>query len=383
MSFKVFFRSLGLFIVLFLLCEAGARLYHLTELKNFPAAPDRVDDLGTFEKMLRAWKEGLYIEDIEHDVHAYYSPVVGTINRPNDVVKIKNHDWEINSLGFRGPELVMPKPKGVFRVFILGASTVSGGPNEKWTIDYYLQKDLRQFIPNVEVINAGVPGYTSQNELLLLETRILKLEPDLVIVIDGSNTLYLSMHPEQSPVAMQERILNKLVNHATLPTLITYDLRYLFHKSYFVMLLYRKLFVNRIPAGDISGTKISAQEIANYLDDLQLMKAVLDAKHVRGMLVFQPALNCGKAHLSDYEKSIFAYFQSHGLVNWLNQVKTIWPSVGLEVQKIPPSPFVRAYDFSRVFENENETMYLDSVHYSPAGDAKIAAAMARVIHHDF
>ena len=33
---------------------------------------------------------------------------------------------DVNSLGFRGPEIPIPKPAGVFRVFALGESTTFG-----------------------------------------------------------------------------------------------------------------------------------------------------------------------------------------------------------------------------------------------------------------
>jgi len=43
---------------------------------------------------------------------------------------------------------------------------------------------------NVEVINAGVPGYNSWESLINLEFRVLDLSPDLVIVYHGANDVH-------------------------------------------------------------------------------------------------------------------------------------------------------------------------------------------------
>jgi lysophospholipase L1-like esterase len=43
---------------------------------------------------------------------------------------------------------------------------------------------------NVEVINAGVGGYTSWESLINLEFRVLNLQPDLIAVYHGVNDIH-------------------------------------------------------------------------------------------------------------------------------------------------------------------------------------------------
>ena len=43
---------------------------------------------------------------------------------------------------------------------------------------------------NVQVINAGVPGYNSWEILVNLEFRVLDLDPDLVIIYEGTNDVH-------------------------------------------------------------------------------------------------------------------------------------------------------------------------------------------------
>ena len=72
---------------------------------------------------------------------------------------------EVNSLGFRGPEIAMPKTPGTFRIFAMGESSTFGwkgirSHEEAWPA--LLEAKLRAAHPDrrIEVINAGVPGYT-------------------------------------------------------------------------------------------------------------------------------------------------------------------------------------------------------------------------------
>ncbi|MBI1257932.1 MAG: hypothetical protein GC204_10710 [Chloroflexi bacterium] len=94
-----------------------------------------------------------------------------------------------NALGYRGDDIQVPKPDGVYRIVVLGDSSVYGtfSPYDQ-TYPYDLQKVLREEgYPNVEVVNGGVLGYTSWNITADLAFRIPVLQPDLVIVYEGGN----------------------------------------------------------------------------------------------------------------------------------------------------------------------------------------------------
>jgi lysophospholipase L1-like esterase len=97
-----------------------------------------------------------------------------------------------NTLGYRGDEIQVPKPSGVYRIVALGDSATYGSfVTYDKTYPYDLQQALRNDYgyKNVEVINAGVPSYTTWNMLLDLAFRISELQPDLVIVDAGWNDL--------------------------------------------------------------------------------------------------------------------------------------------------------------------------------------------------
>lgn len=98
-----------------------------------------------------------------------------------------------NSLGFRGDEISIEKPEGIYRIVAIGASTTYGTsvdrPEDSYParLEQYLQDNG---YPNVEVINAGVGAYTSHETLMNLQFRVLELEPDLIILYQGSNDIH-------------------------------------------------------------------------------------------------------------------------------------------------------------------------------------------------
>jgi len=101
---------------------------------------------------------------------------------------------EVNSLGFRGPEIQVPKPLGTFRIFALGESSTFGwkgarSHEEAWPA--LLEAKLRAAHPGrpIEIVNAGVPGYTSIEQRINFMLRISRLQPDAVLIYHGNNDL--------------------------------------------------------------------------------------------------------------------------------------------------------------------------------------------------
>lgn len=101
---------------------------------------------------------------------------------------------KINSRGVRGTsEVAVPKPEGTFRILVLGDSHAFGWAiPETATAAAQLQKALGAITPSpVEVVNAGVPGYSAFQEAAWLEAHGADLEPDCVIVLFVANDLGL------------------------------------------------------------------------------------------------------------------------------------------------------------------------------------------------
>src|SRR5262249_16403868 len=92
----------------------------------------------------------------------------------------------INSLGFRGPEIAMPKPPDTVRVAYLGASTTwcaeVSGNDYVWP--HLVTASLGRAFPEVrfDYVNGGVPGYTIESLLKNLQYRIASLHPAVILI---------------------------------------------------------------------------------------------------------------------------------------------------------------------------------------------------------
>lgn len=91
----------------------------------------------------------------------------------------------INSLGFRGPDVSRAKPAGVFRILMLGDS-ITYGNSVQWdqTFSWRLEEQLNRRDTGLrfEVLNLGVSGYNTRQELAALRELGLQLDPDLIVL---------------------------------------------------------------------------------------------------------------------------------------------------------------------------------------------------------
>ena len=97
-------------------------------------------------------------------------------------------DYSINSLGMRGPDV--SDKSDTYRIIALGNSCTFGwGVTYEDTWVHRLQLLLNEQLPNrtVELINAGVPGYSSLQGKRYLSDDLVALRPDMVLVMFGHN----------------------------------------------------------------------------------------------------------------------------------------------------------------------------------------------------
>jgi len=97
-----------------------------------------------------------------------------------------------NSKGLRSPETSYSKPDGVYRIVVLGDSFTFGhGVNDHETFSRCLDRRLNSGKRKYEVINAGVSGYGSWEQLEWLKTEGYKYNPDLIITAFCENNDFL------------------------------------------------------------------------------------------------------------------------------------------------------------------------------------------------
>jgi lysophospholipase L1-like esterase len=121
---------------------------------------------------------------------------LGFMLEPNKSSRQVGEEFDVqvdtNSLGLRGPEVTVPKPADRYRVLVLGDSFSFG-----WGVEFkdaWVTRLARELQTpdgrSVEVVDAGVPGWSPPQEFVFLEQRGLDLQPDLVLWQLCSNDLH-------------------------------------------------------------------------------------------------------------------------------------------------------------------------------------------------
>ncbi|MEZ4670544.1 MAG: SGNH/GDSL hydrolase family protein [Anaerolineae bacterium] len=161
-------RVVILAAIIGLALELGLRFY----LSNFGTEQERVAYLYSAAEI--AAKPSRFLP----------MPYVSYVPSPN----FEGHD----QLGYRGAGVQIPKPDNVFRIVTLGGSTTySSSTSADEAYPAQLQKVLRDEYgyASVEVVNGGVPGYTSWDTFVNYALRGVELQPDLLIIYDGINDI--------------------------------------------------------------------------------------------------------------------------------------------------------------------------------------------------
>src|SRR5439155_8368349 len=111
-------------------------------------------------------------------------------------------DLYINVLGFRDRrQTYLAKPERTVRIFITGGSTAwgVGASSQKNTISCLLEKILNERASRTtgyryEVVNAAFPAWSTTQEKLLIQQRLVDMHPDAVIMLSGNNDVHWSLH---------------------------------------------------------------------------------------------------------------------------------------------------------------------------------------------
>ena len=135
-------------------------------------------------------------EQVKFPRHVVEAPWGLRYNDPGSSYRHKSADvdirFRINGQGLRADrEYAYAKPTGVKRIVCLGDSfTVGYEVEAEDTFAAVLERQLNGAGgPRVEVLNAGVSGFSNAEECLYLERELLKYEPDVVVLSFFPNDL--------------------------------------------------------------------------------------------------------------------------------------------------------------------------------------------------
>jgi len=124
-------------------------------------------------------------------------PMLVVTGRPDATLHAAGKEVVFNARGERGTNILnlpVPKPPGRFRIVCEGGSSTFDLLAENNAATWPARLGAALSEKDVDVANAGFPGWTSLESLVSLEIRDVELGPDLVVVMSGVNDLQPAGH---------------------------------------------------------------------------------------------------------------------------------------------------------------------------------------------
>lgn len=283
---------------------------------------------------------------------------------------VSSPEITLNSNGFRASEITKQKPDKISRIFLTGGSVVFQGHTNESTISAFLQKRIQEKNPlkKFEVINAGVSEFISDQEFLLIATKLIDFEPDIIIVFDGFNDFMIPKsteprigYPDKFKALElawydNKKILGRLLN---LPLLEHIKAGSHFLRLYNPNWSYVQFLQDTEKSKDAqSQTMSSPQDAANHLImNWRKIARFLSANQVKGIFILQPYNQSQKV----YEEE---YFLTESKINSLSR----------EFQS--PQNTIQFLSYRNIMQKKSDWFY-DIVHTYDAGNEYYAEMMAK------
>jgi hypothetical protein len=339
--------------------------YHVDQVR-------KTETLGGLISIVEARKQflGAYLDDSRVDATAFddiawavktvMTPFVGYAPAPG-----QQHNAHINSFQFRDQrEPAMPKPPGVTRIFLTGASVAfsAGAPDDQRTIGGYLQSllDRRGTGQHYEVFTFAAPAWSSTHERIAIENRLSDLQPDLVVELTGiADVLYGERgHNVLWARAVTDQYYWDLVNIA----------------------LRRAGFEPMADVQDTSSERVPPELVAARLQkNVRLASGALSLVNARLHVFLQPAIVTTDKALTQHEKGL--RFSKAGYFTDPEYYKACYQRIAalLGDRGVPANAAFTnlAGLFDRVPETQD--IFLDSLHFGDRGSLMIAQAIVEGI----
>jgi hypothetical protein len=163
--------------------------------------------------------------------------------------------FSTNSNGYRGVNSISKVAKESLKIFCCGGSTTScDGVDDSNTWPKILEDQLNAKGFDVQVVNAGVPGWHSYQDLLLIRNEIIKFKPDVILLHQGWNEEFEFSSQNLGKWWKSETVRNEIESNL----LYTPKNRLLSQRfSYFVLLSIRTISWNFVFKKRMSFTNIN------------------------------------------------------------------------------------------------------------------------------
>lgn len=266
-------------------------------------------------------------------------------------------DLSINQLGFKGPEIFLDSDN--FRILMLGDSVTFG--LGKWSYPRETEKWLNEKGLQVEVVNAGVEGYSPKNAVFEVG-RYLKLSPDIVTILLGWNALF-SVDSFSNPLEESFRTL-----------WFFRRVKYLLEEVFLGSSKRADMLYQRSLTADLDDAKrvVPDDYFPPFMQDVEYLVEALSAAGTRVILMTLPGLFSTSqtpsekamemGHLPEFTTNPFVLARRSELYN--SALKKLSLKKGITL--------IDLEEWSREGLRPRDAFFSDSVHLTPDGMVRLA-----------
>ncbi len=322
-------------------------------------------------------------------IYADYHPLLGWLPRPMQkehvhITQERIRETMFNSHGYLENET---------QVFMFGGSTLWGVyTSDNETISSLLAKNLNTASHIYSVTNFGQIAFNSNQELVYL-TQVLKegKKPSIIIFYDGCNDLFFDLKHGLSTYSVfyEEGIKFKMGNmwqffqreSPTNLSLFNSDLLMLiknYSPKYIKLYYYTQKIIENL-LGKTTKSEINLQVpqiendtfvdrvIGNYEQNVKVIDALSQTYGFKYILVWQPLLFTKKIRTND-EKRINHYNPNNPELMYI-----------LITDRIKKTHLKNFYDLTAIFDNEQESIFIDECHVTPEGNEIISKNLEEIL----
>jgi lysophospholipase L1-like esterase len=261
-----------------------------------------------------------------------------------------------------------PQTETAKKIFMFGGSTLWGsGAQDNYTIPSLISKMLAGKVDSdIQVYNYGESGYVFTQEIIMLLLQLRKgITPDLVVFYSGVNEVGTAFMNKEAGIPSNE--INRIMEFNSRKR--SEWTKVWEHSG--INRIFRRLIVNSNRTSLIAFAKELPENLHENVakvhhSNIDLVNKLSRAYGFNVLYYWQPMIY-NKVRLSNFEQKQaqrYGYYKNF----YLAAYKAITNHQALSNES-------NFHNISRIFEDESQPIYFDSVHITRKGNKKIAARM--------
>jgi len=324
--------------------------------------------------------------------------------------------FNTNSLGFRGSKEYSAVCEKQKRIIVVGGSAAFGHglPNDKESF----QSQIEQLNTQYEVINAGVGGFYSGQELTYIVTELVDYHPDLIIAFDGFNDLFWTWYSDRIKGPWHE---DRIYGHLDKDNEIGFNLDFFANlessvvdsyqsrnsilnsfKRFYNTLISRSMILSKVQkriikykkkilanqavtekgSADIKKSDYLEKIINTYAKNLIKMNDFSKSQGIKFVAIFQPELGLKKEHTPEERNYLNIWPRGFNIDNYEEEFPQLYKLFLERTKSQLDAHGVQYIDINICPEylNHPDTLFLDFVHLNKEGNKIIANIISEYLN---